>query len=367
MSERLIATYRLRTTAADIDAQAAAIAVEQSVEMPVSAISDDWVLTNSVGQVEAIRDHGDGTFLVQISLLSDTTGAEPGQVMNMLFGNSSIHDHVTLEDAEFPATLASAFPGPAFGEDGLRHLVGASNRAMTGSALKPQGLAPAALADLGYRLALGRLDFIKDDHGLADQRFSPFEARVASVAAAIARANAETGHSTRYIPSLTGNLDQMRHQARFALDHGVVCAMMAPMIAGIPALTALRRDFPQLAIFAHPALAGACRMAPPLLLGKLFRLFGADATIFPNYGGRFGYSADACGSLARAALTPWHGFASTLPVPAGGMSAGRADEMLNFYGPHVMLLIGGALLAAGKNLTQETQVFTQKVSDHVFR
>jgi hypothetical protein len=38
-------------------------------------------------------------------------------------------------------------------------------------------------------------------------------------------------------------------------------------------------------------MIGAARIAPPLLLVKLFRLFGADAMIFPHHGGRFGYSA----------------------------------------------------------------------------
>ena len=38
------------------------------------------------------------------------------------------------------------------------------------------GLAPEALARLAHRLALGGVDLIKDDHGIADQAFSPFSA-----------------------------------------------------------------------------------------------------------------------------------------------------------------------------------------------
>ena len=58
---------------------------------------------------------------------------------------------------------------------------------------------------------------------------------------------------------------------------------------------------------AHPTMAGAARIAPPLLIGKLFRLFGADAVIFPNHGGRFGYSPETCRRLAQAALREWDG------------------------------------------------------------
>ena len=59
---------------------------------------------------------------------------------------------------------------------------------------------------------------------------------------------------------------------------------------------------PRVAFLAHPTMAGAARIAPPFLLGKLFRMLGADAVVFPNHGGRFGYSPDTCRALARAAL-----------------------------------------------------------------
>jgi ribulose-bisphosphate carboxylase large chain len=99
-------------------------------------------------------------------------------------------------------------------------------------------------------------------------------------------------------------------------------------------------------ILAHPSLAGVARIAPPLLLGKLFRLFGADATIFPNAGGRFGYAPRLCAAIAAAARDPWHGLAPILPVPAGGMRVERVADLRRTYGDDAMLLIGGDLIAA---------------------
>ena len=55
------------------------------------------------------------------------------------------------------------------------------------------------------------------------------------------------------------------------------------------------------AFFAHPTMGGAARIAPDLLIGKLFRLLGADAVIFPNHGGRFGYTPETCRRLADQA------------------------------------------------------------------
>lgn len=230
---------------------------------------------------------------------------------------------------------------------------------MTCSALKPQGLPPEALGVLAGRMARGGIDFIKDDHGLADQAYSPFAPRVA----ACARAVREAGTRTRYLPSLSGNLDQLRKQVRLARDEGLDMLLIAPMVVGLPAFHALVKEFPSVGFMAHPALAGAARIAPPLLLGKLFRLFGADAAVFPNHGGRFSYSTQTCKDLAGAALSPWDGLKPAVPVPAGGMTVDRVPEMLEFYGTDVMLLIGGGLLAARERLTEETAAFVRKVTD----
>lgn len=355
---RLTAIYRIRSDARAIDARARSIAVEQSVEMPVDAIDDEAVLRDIVGQVEQIVDLGQDVFEVRVGLAVATTGSEPGQLLNMLYGNSSIHDDVTLWDAEFPDGLLHAFPGPNRGLDGLRHRVGAAGRAMTCSALKPQGLPPATLAGIALRLAEGGIDFIKDDHGLADQAYSPFARRVAAVQAALRK----SGRKTCYLPSLSGSLDQMVAQVEQARNEGVDFVLLAPMIAGLANFHALVRAYPTMGFMTHPAMAGASRIAPPLLLGKLFRLMGSDATVFPNHGGRFGYAPETCRALAEACRRPYAGRRPSVPVPAGGMTAERIDEMLAFYGPDTMLLIGGGLLQARDRLAEAAAAFTRRVA-----
>lgn len=267
-----------------------------------------------------------------------------------------------LEDAILPPELLKAFGGPGSGIDGLRDRAEAPRRALTCAAIKPQGLSAAALADLTYRLALGGIDVVKDDHGLADQAFSPFAERVGLCAAAARKAASETGRPTRYAPSLSGNLDQLRAQVAIARDENLDMALIAPMVVGLPAFHALVSENRDMAFLAHPAMGGAARIAPPLLLGKLFRLFGADAVIFPNHGGRFGYSPATCAALAEAARAPWGRLAPAMPVPAGGMTLDRLGEILKFYGTETMILIGGGLLAAKDRLTEETQTFVGQVA-----
>ena len=354
---RLIATYLVRAEAAAIEARVRAIAVEQSVEMPLEAIEDAAVLENIVGRVEDIADRGSGIFAVRIGLAEATVGADGGQLLNMAFGNTSLHEDVVLADLDLPAALAARFGGPRHGIAGLRTRVGVAARALTCAALKPQGLTPARLADLAERFARGGIDYLKDDHGLADQDYSPFAERIAACAKAVRR------YRTRYIPSLSGSLDDLRRQARQARDAGIDTVMVAPMLAGWSNVIALGHDFPDLAFLAHPTMGGF-RIVPDLLIGRLFPLIGADAVIFPTHGGRFGYSAATCRLLADNARSPAHGQRPCLPVPAGGMTLARVPELLDFYGPDTMLLIGGNLLAARERLTEETAAFANAVAQH---
>jgi ribulose-bisphosphate carboxylase large chain len=269
-----------------------------------------------------------------------------------------------LYDVEFPDELVRGFGGPHHGLAGLRHRTGITGRAFTCTALKPQGLAPDKLAELAARFARGGIDFIKDDHGLADQAYSPYVARVEAVAAALKQVERENGHQARYVPSVTGAASAAQRFVEEARHLGIDTFMVQPMILGLSNFQQLVHGNSSLSFFAHPALAGVSRIDPGLLFGKIFRMLGADTVIFPNHGGRFGYSPDTCRRIAETARAPWHGREAAIPVPAGGMSTDRVGEMLDFYGADVMLLIGGALLDARERLIEETAAFVKKVKDH---
>ncbi len=359
--DRFVVVYRVAANAAAIERRAEAIAVEQSVEMPVTAIGDAHIREDIVGRVASIEPDGPQHFRVRIALAVATTGLDPGQFLNMAFGNSSLQPDVELVDVSLPEPLLAAFPGPRFGVAGLRALTGARDRALTATALKPQGLGPHALAELAATFARAGIDVIKDDHGIANQAYAPFAERVVAVQRAVDEANAATGGRSVYAPTLSGGPSALIAQARLAREAGVRAVLAAPMLSGLPVLAELVREHLDLPVLAHPAFAGAQRIAPPLLLGTLFRLFGADAVIFPNYGGRFSYDADSCLALAARARDPLGHFGPALPVPAGGMSAARVDEMVDFYGRDVMLLVGGALLEAGAGLPAAAAAFVERV------
>ena len=354
-------TYRVRAAPQHLDAIATAIAMEQSVEVPAEVIHDAFVAEHVVGRVDGVRLGDDGVHEVRIRLATATTGCDVAQTINMLFGNSSLHDHVELVDVEFPPDFMAQFGGPRFGIAGIRELLGVAKRPLTCAALKPQGLPPERLAALCYTLAMAGIDVIKDDHGLADQSYAPFAARVAACQRAIARAQRECGRATLYAPSLVGSPRALSAQAQIARSEGAQMLLLAPALIGMPAFAELVGDEVDVPVLAHPSYGGAARVAPSFLLGKWFRMLGADAVIFPNFGGRFAYSERTCADIARNARAPMANLQPALPVPGGGLSVERTREVVGFYGADVMLLIGGSLLTAGDRLLERAQAFVAAV------
>ena len=78
---RVKAIYRVHGDARSIEARARAIANEQSIEMPLAAVDDDFVRSEIVGRVERISQKSDRLHDVEISLSVQTVGEDAGQLM----------------------------------------------------------------------------------------------------------------------------------------------------------------------------------------------------------------------------------------------------------------------------------------------
>eukprot|EP00971_Amphidinium_carterae_P275736 5471328-Amphidinium_carterae.1 len=89
------------------------------------------------------------------------------QLMNIIYGLSSVQAGIQLVDLELSAGLAAAFPGPRFGIQGLRALLEVpEGKPILSTALKPLGRSTSEFAQLAYDFARsGGLDIIKDDDG----------------------------------------------------------------------------------------------------------------------------------------------------------------------------------------------------------
>ncbi len=353
----------------DLDARVESLLLEQTVELPRVALRDKFVLENIVGRLVSVEAVDAPKHRVIIDFPIIATADDPAQFLNVLFGNSSIQEHVMLADFELPTDWPgrrNALPGPQFGTAGLRKIVGVPERALTSTALKPIGLSNERIAQLCGLFAQAGVDIIKDDHGLANHSFHPFKERVRACQKAVREANRASGRQSIYAPNIIGTPSVVLEQLKFAQDEGVGAVMVAPMLLGLPFLAEIVARHAKVPILGHPSFGGATRTAPELLYGKLFPLYGSDATIFANFGGRFAYSKETCGQIARALTQPAiPQLKSTLPMPAGGIKYQQVAEVLSFYGRDVVLLIGGGLYEAGDDqaLRARAEEFVRHVAE----
>ena len=328
-------------------ARAREIALEQTVELAADALSAD-VAARIVGRVEAVEPLGEGRWSSVIAYDPAVVSGEIPQLLNLLFGNVSMQAGVVVADVAWPLELLASLGGPRHGIAGLRELTGAQGGALLCTALKPLGVSAAQLAERAYRFALAGIDLVKDDHSLTDQPPAPFRERVPRCQDAVARANRETGGNTLYLPNVTSGVTAMLERAALARRAGCRGCVVNALPAGLDAVRAVAAT--GLATMAHPSLAGAFfhedhGIAPPVLLGDLFRLAGSDAVIYPNVEGRFTLSEATCAAINARLRAPLGSVRPSFPVPAGGIDVARVPHWIDRYGADTIFLVGGSLYA----------------------
>lgn len=362
------ATYRVRGGAAAAERTARAIAWEQTVELPEGLIDDAAILERVVGRVEAVEPDPDfrEASRVRIAYNAELASGQLGQLFNLLYGNVSMYAGVRLLDAELPRELLEVFRGPRHGMAGLRGLVGVYGRPLVATALKPRGSSPEALADIAEAFALGGGDLVKDDQNLVAADFDEFRRRVDTCATAVERANARSGRRCLYLPHLAGRDEELESAAEFIRARGLAGALMCPMILGLDRARALADTY-GLLFMAHPALSGSYTagveqgVEQALLLGTLFRLSGADVSVFPAPGGRFSPAREGCIALARALTRPLGELRPAFPAPAGGMGLDSIPALARDYGADAVLLVGGSLRGRGEGAEAATRDFLDAV------
>lgn len=352
LTERFHVTYRITPDdSRPVEAHAKDICIEETVEIPEDCIpADHWArglvgITENITPVSGQANTCDAVISYRVDITSNTIP----NLINVLFGNISMRRGIKLTRIDFTNSQLKAFGGPRLGIAGIRKALNVQDRPLATTAVKPMGLPVKDLARLCGGYARGGLDVVKDDHGLIDQHFHPFEERVSRIMDEMRASEALTGKPTHYYPMLAGPFDRIEAMASHAKAEGCFGVMVPPMLIGPDTGFHLARKY-DLAVMAHPSFTGthfhdpAHGITPAMLLGKLFRLFGADISIFPNYGGRFTFSVSECMDLAEALRGGMGALKTSFPAPAGGMTIEKVGDMIKAYGTDTALLIGGALL-----------------------
>ena len=388
--ERFSVVYRIVGTETAALAVARDICIEQTIEFPEECVTEGAIRDFIFGRIEKMERYRESgkeneepenfnkiieqclkdsseSYLVEISYALEICAAEFTQLLNVIFGNISIKPGIRVEKILLSPSLLGLLRGPRFGRVGLRQILEVPKRPLLFSALKPMGLSARELARLAYQFALGGIDIIKDDHGLSDQKFAPFAERVKLCSEAVHKANQETGRRTIYVPNVTAPARLLLSRAQLAKEYGVGGLLIAPGLVGLDYMKELAEDDSiALPIFSHPAFQGSYVLGDAgishyALYGQLMRMAGADAVIYPNFGGRFSFSQAECRQIVEGTAVEMGHFKPIFPTPGGGISLKSIPALAEFYGSEVIFLMGGGLFTSGEDLVENCRHFRELV------
>ncbi len=373
-TERFVVVYEIEAaTYEEAKGIAWSVQVEQTIEFPYDFLGDEDVKAQVVGRLESLDESKPGFYTARISYGVETTAFEATQLLNVIFGNSSLQPHIWVVDIELPDSLLAHYGGPRFGVEGLRKLTGVYDRAFLQAVIKPMGLSVDTLAQMCRQYVLGGADVIKDDHGITNQPFAPFKERIARCADSIGEANLQSGGHTLYAANVSADGEAVLERAYEAKEAGATALMVAPALVGFGWLYRLASDENlNLPIISHPAfmggfaLPGVSGIADYLWMAFLSRLLGADMPIFVSYGGRFTFSKEACQRIHQYCTKAVPGLKAACPSPGGGVTEARLPELLDAYGKDTMFLVGGDMFRRGDNLEENTKVFLEILANHAY-
>lgn len=291
---------------------------------------------------------------VRISFSLENMGPNLPVILSTVAGNLFELRYLSglrLLDLNFPAALATNFPGPQFGIEGTRRLTGVYDRPIIGTIVKPSiGLTPAATADLVRTLGDAGIDFVKDDELMANPPHSPLAERVKAVMHVVNELADRTGRKVMFAFNISDQLDRMLEHHDTVVAAGGNCVMVSINSVGIAAVDYLRRRS-SVPIHAHRNGWGMYTRHPALGMEftayqKLWRLAGVDQLHVNGLKNKFCEPDESVVRSIKACLAPMLGGYTVMPVVSSGQWGGQAPETYRQTQTlDLMYLAGGGILA----------------------
>ena len=287
---------------------------------------------------------------IEIQYPSVNYSADLPAILTTVFGKLSLDGEIKLRDLEFSSDFLSHFPGPRFGIEGIRNLLGVHNRPLVMSIFKGViGRDISYLSDQLRQQALGGVDLVKDDEILFENPLTPFEKRITTAKEVLRQVFEETGHRTLYAVNLSGRTYDLKAKARKAKELGADALLFNVHTYGLDVLQELAEDEEiQLPLMAHPAYSGAFTSSPfygvatSLLLGKLTRYAGADFSLFPSPYGSVALEKKTALSIGTE-LTKQSVVKRAFPVPSAGIHPALVPLLIEDYGIESIINAGGGV------------------------
>ena len=272
-------------------------------------------------------------------------------VAGNLFGLSSLRN-VRLLDVEFPRDFVREFPGPKFGIEGVREIVGTlgDRRPHVGTIVKPKvGLNPKETAEVAYEAAVGGVDLVKDDETLTNQSFCPIKERLPAVMEALDRVREETGRTVLYALNITARPDRLLDTADWAVENGANMLMVDVLTAGFSAVRMLAEDPSiRVPIHVHRTMHAAITRNPKhgidmMVIAKLVRLVGGDQLHTGTAAGKMESDVERLKEINGFLRSDWHGLKTVFPVASGGIHPALVPENVRVLGRDIVIQAGGGI------------------------
>ncbi len=356
VDENLIGIYSVKSSKFSTKFAAEQIALEESIGTWTDITTELDYVRRLAAKAFKYSDKNEG--IVKVAFPLELFDPEIGGIPNLLsivagnlFGLTGL-DRVKLEDVLFPKKYVKVFPGPQFGIEEIRKLVGTTSirRPHVGTIIKPKvGLTPTDTAKVAYEAGIGGLDLIKDDETLTSQKFCPFEERLVKVMEKLDLVKEETGKTVLYATNISATNDKLLELADFAKDNGANCIMIDILTVGFGGVQILAQDSIRLPIHIHRTMHGAMTEGlhgiSMMVLAKMTRLVGGDQLHTGTAAGKMGLAKDIpeIQQLNNFLRSDWHGLKPVFPVASGGVHPGIVAANVKHLGTDLVVQAGGGV------------------------
>ena len=300
----------------------------------------------SVDRVEAAE--------VDIEFPMENTGSDLATLLTAVAGNLFELGGLLacrLQRMVLPDELIADHPGPAFGVDGTRKLIGTTDGALVGTIVKPNvGLDETEYRNVVRTLARSGIDLIKDDELMTDPAYLPLETRVRVATEEIRNAKELTGRHTMYAFNITGDLPGLKGRHDLVVEAGGTCVMLTIPVMGLPALAWLR-SFSTVPIHGHRGGLAAQMRHPGLGVSyqawqQLARLAGADHLHVSGLRSKFYETDDEVAANINSLRQPLGHTIAPVPTLSSGQNVhAPGPTWAATRTTDVMMLAGGGIAA----------------------
>ncbi|UCE14513.1 MAG: ribulose 1,5-bisphosphate carboxylase [Candidatus Heimdallarchaeota archaeon] len=288
-------------------------------------------------------------------------------LLTTLMGNISMGGKIKLLDVIFPPKFLAEFQGPKFGIEGIRKQLKVPERPFLTNIDHAYTLEDGK--SLFYEAAIGGADFIKDDESTAgDIKYLPLEDRVTTYMEMRDQAKEETGEDTVYFVNITAGPNELRENAQKAIDCGTNGLMVNYLTVGLPVVRELAADESiKVPILGHMDFAGVyyesemSGISSFLIMGKLARLAGLDALVYPSAYSKAPFIRDKYLACAKALRYPFGALKPVLPMPSGGVTPGIALNLIKDLGHDIMIGAGVGIHSHPQGTRAGAKAFRQVI------